>query len=329
MPQLSVIIPVYNAARFLDDCLSSVCSQTFQDIEILCVDDGSCDDSREILSKWAAGDGRVHVFSQSNQGLSAARNTGLHQATGEYVAFVDADDRIARDMYAEMMEKAMHRHLDVIGCSFLTVPGGHYSLFPLKTEEVLDFKSLIATSDHIESSNDLCFVWRYLFRRTILENNQICFLGKLRMAEDMVFVTEAMAASRRILLLQEAYYFYRTDNSASLMKTTHDPVRLVAIPLSWQAKMDQIRRFRMDDYSPCSSDLARYTLWNLLPMMMEALPVEAGREGVRNILSTEMICKSCKILGFANPFDSWKEYLYYLAVKFRLPAVVSRLYLHK
>jgi len=64
-------------------------------------------------------------------------------------------------------------------------------------------------------------------------------------------------------------------------------------------------------------------------MMMEALPAEAGREGVRAILSTEMLRKSCKILGFANPFDTWKEYLYYLAVKFRLPALVSHLYFHK
>ena len=105
--------------------------------------------------------------------------------------------------------------------------------------------------------------------------------------------------------------------------------RLEAIPLGWNEKMDQIQRFRMDDYSPCSSDLARYTLRNLLPMMMEALPAEAGKEGIRKIISTEMLCKSCKILGFASPFDNWREYLYYLAVKFRLPALVSRLYFHK
>ena len=327
MPKLSVIIPVFNVASYLDGCLASVCEQTFRDMEIICIDDGSSDSSGEILSRWADSDPRIRVFRQPNSGPSRTRNAGLDQATGDYVAFADADDRLAPEMYARLLEKALTQDLDVVGCSYVTYPDGRHSVFSLKTGTVLDFHALIASDDHVESSNDLCFVWRYLFRRSTLEKGHIRFTPELRMAEDMVFVTEAMAASRRILLMEEAYYYYRIDNPASLMKSSHDPARLNAIPLSWRVKMDQIRRFRMDDFSPCSAGLARYTLRTLLPMMMAALPAEAGREGVRNILSTEMLRESCRMLGYTNPFDNWKEYLYYLAVKFRLPAV--RLYLHK
>ena len=326
MPKLSVIIPVFNVASYLDGCLVSVCDQTFRDMEIICIDDGSSDSSGEILSRWADSDPRIRVFRQPNSGPSRTRNAGLDQATGDYVAFADADDRLAPEMYARLLEKALTQELDVVGCSFMPYPEGRRSVFSLKTGTVLDFHALIASDDHVESSNDLCFVWRYLFRRSTLEKGHIRFTPELRMAEDMVFVTEAMAASRRILLMEEAYYYYRIDNPASLMKSSHDPARLNAIPLSWRAKMDQIRRFRMDDFSPCSADLAHYTLRNLLPMMMRALPAEAGKEGVKEILSTEMIRQSCRILGFRNPFDNVKEYLYYLAVKFRFPALVCRLY---
>ena len=328
MPKLSVIIPVFNVASYLDGCLASVCDQTFRDMEIICIDDGSSDSSGEILSRWADSDPRIRVFRQPNSGSAVARNSGLDHATGDYVAFADADDHLAPEMYARLLEKALTQELDVVGCSFMPYPEGRRSVFSLKTGTVLDFHALIASDDHVESSNDLCFVWRYLFRRSTLEKGHIRFTPELRMAEDMVFVTEAMPASRRILLMEEAYYYYRIDNPASLMKSSHDPARLNAIPLSWRAKMDQIRRFRMDDFSPCSADLAHYTLWNLLPMMMRALPAEAGKEGIREILSTEMIRQSCRILGFRNPFDNVKEYLYYLAVKFRLSALVYRLY-HK
>ena len=327
MPLLSVIIPVYNAEHYLEDCLESVCGQSFRNMEIICVDDGSTDSSKKILNRVSNRDSRVRVYTKNNGGLSSARNYGIEQASGDFIAFVDADDMVLPSMYTAMIEAMIRFNLDMAGCSFTTYPSGEVKKYSLKTGRIMDFASLLSTDQHIESSNDLCFVWRYLFCRQLI--GSVRFREDIRFAEDMIFVTELMGRSEKILLMDMPYYQYRTDNPNSLMRNRCNLDRLEAIPLGWNEKMDQIQRFRMDDYSPCSSDLARYTLRNLLPMMMEALPAEAGKEGIRKIISTEMLCKSCKILGFASPFDNWREYLYYLAVKFRLPALVSRLYFHK
>lgn len=88
MPKLSVIIPVFNVASYLDGCLASVCDQTFRDMEIICIDDGSSDSSGEILSRWADSDPRIRVFRQPNSGPSRTRNAGLDQATGDYVVWL-------------------------------------------------------------------------------------------------------------------------------------------------------------------------------------------------------------------------------------------------
>ncbi len=97
MPYISVIIPVYNAAAYLRECIDSLLSQTFTDWEALCVDDGSTDESGIILDEYAAKDRRIKVFHQSNKGVSAARNFALESAKGEYVCFLDGDDIFDRD----------------------------------------------------------------------------------------------------------------------------------------------------------------------------------------------------------------------------------------
>ena len=99
MPAISVIVPIYNVEPYLSQCLDSIISQTLADIEIICVNDGSTDNSLQILQKYAAQDNRIKIINQPNQGLSAARNSGIDVATGEFIGFVDSDDYIAPDFY--------------------------------------------------------------------------------------------------------------------------------------------------------------------------------------------------------------------------------------
>lgn len=98
-PLITVIVPVYNVEKYLRRCLDSIIRQTYQNLEILCIDDGSIDNSGEICEQYAARDARIKVIHQENQGLSTARNRGLDAAEGEYIAFVDSDDYILEDMY--------------------------------------------------------------------------------------------------------------------------------------------------------------------------------------------------------------------------------------
>ena len=165
---VSIIIPVYNVAGYLDECLASLVVQSYRDIEIICVNDGSTDGSDAILKQWAERDSRIKLLSQSNKGLSAARNAALDVALGEYVAFVDADDRVEKEMFPHLMERVSKYDLDAVGCCYKTFPDGNRSRFSFRTGEVLDFPAMLGSSKRYQSSNDLCLCWRYIFRKEIL-----------------------------------------------------------------------------------------------------------------------------------------------------------------
>ena len=117
-PLISVIIPVYNVEKYLRRCLDSVVAQTYRNLEIICVDDGSVDESGKICDQYAVRDARIKVIHQENQGLSAARNRGLDAAEGAYIAFVDSDDYILEDMYKKMLDKLLDYNVDLCVCQW-------------------------------------------------------------------------------------------------------------------------------------------------------------------------------------------------------------------
>lgn len=117
-PKISIIVPVYNCAKYLKSCVTSLLSQTYQNLEIVFINDGSADDSLELLQSYAKSDSRIKVISQKNQGLSAARNTGLKNSTGEYVTFVDGDDQIEPAMIYSMVNTLLQEKADIVACSF-------------------------------------------------------------------------------------------------------------------------------------------------------------------------------------------------------------------
>ena len=114
LPKISVIIPVYNTAKFLRQCLDSVVTQTLHDIEIICIDDGSTDASLDILNEYAENDSRITILTQQNKGAGAARNAGMRAAHGEYIHFLDSDDMISPGAYKVLYETASAEKLDVL-----------------------------------------------------------------------------------------------------------------------------------------------------------------------------------------------------------------------
>ena len=115
---ISVIVPVYNVEPYLRKCLDSIVAQTYTDLEILVIDDGSTDRCGAICDSYAERDPRIRVFYTENRGLSAARNLGLDHATGEYIGFVDSDDWIEPDMYEVLLKKAVQTDADIVTCRF-------------------------------------------------------------------------------------------------------------------------------------------------------------------------------------------------------------------
>lgn len=126
IPKVSIVIPVYNTGKYLTKCLESVCAQTLQDIEIICVNDGSTDNSAKILADHAARDERVRVIEQVNSGELAARNSGIQAARGEWIGFVDSDDWISPDMYERLLSNGERTGADISHCGLMfCYPDGH------------------------------------------------------------------------------------------------------------------------------------------------------------------------------------------------------------
>lgn len=221
MAKVSVVVPVYNVECYLRQCLDSIINQSLQDIEIICVDDGSTDSSPEILDEYARMDSRVHILRQKNLYAGVARNTGLTAATGEYVIFWDSDDYFALDALEKLYNRAVAYQADICVCDaqdFDTKSGkkmAHAYLHkPLPESEVFSaqtYKSYIYTFT-------APVTWNKLFRREFLLKENIRF-QEIKHINDVLGVFTAMSCAERIVILQEKLIFYRTNRENSLMST--------------------------------------------------------------------------------------------------------------
>lgn len=217
MSRISVIVPVYNVEGFLDACLSSLEEQSLSDIDIICVNDGSTDGSRAVLSRWEKHDRRIRVIDKTNGGLSSARNVGIDAATTEYVCFLDSDDRFHPNACAEMV-----RLLDQTGADVLTFGA---TLNPPETHDKrLEFE--LSPRDAIFEGYDSNlmfheasrpFSWRTACRREFLDNYGIRFEEDVRFGEDQVFDFAIYPRASRTALSSEKLYEYRVARDGSLM----------------------------------------------------------------------------------------------------------------
>ena len=211
--KISVIVPIYNVAEYLPECIESVQKQTFDDFEIILVDDGSTDGSGKICDDYAANDARIQIIHQNNAGLSAERNAGLEIATGDYIAFVDSDDIVADEYLSCMYEEITAQSADMVIAqhkSFKQSVGG-------SKPNTQNKNSLLV------SGREACFiryagydkvypaVWGKLYRREIF--NDLRFpLGRIH--EDQYVISVALQKCRKILISDAELYYYRTRENS-------------------------------------------------------------------------------------------------------------------
>lgn len=214
MDKISIIIPVYNASRYLYECMKTVLNQTYSNIEVILVDDGSSDGSGELCDKFSTEDSRIKVIHQKNSGVSAARNAGLKLASGEYIAFIDADDMIHADMYEVMLKKAKEYNADMVatGVTIRNLNGQEQPEYPLRTS--IDEMSCEAALEKLLTKRLNVAVYTKLFKREII--NEVKFRNDKRYSEDKFFVFEAILRSRKIIEIPECKYIYvKREDSAT------------------------------------------------------------------------------------------------------------------
>ena len=204
-PAISVIVPVYKVEKYLNECIDSILHQTFADFELILVDDGSPDGCPALCDAAAAKDSRVRVIHQSNKGLSGARNTGLDAARGDWIAFVDSDDKVLPEYLEKLYSKAIKEKPDIVICDFMTIhEDGSYFRYQEKLvkDENLSQENLIRKI----LLTPFVVVWTKLYRRELL--SKIRFqVGRLY--EDAFFTAELFPYIKKAVCIPEALYCYR------------------------------------------------------------------------------------------------------------------------
>ena len=203
-PLVSIIIPVYNVEKYLDKCLDSVVNQTYTNLEIILVDDGSPDRCPAICDEWKSRDSRIKVIHQPNGGLSRARNAGLKIATGEFIGFVDSDDWIEPDMYETLLSTMLETGADIVVCNFYCEEVNSDAFIQKPKSPVIErytaeeaLKLLISEKTFIHP-----VVWNKLFRKHLLTN---LLFPEDKIYEDNLWTPQAIGGANSIITMKITY----------------------------------------------------------------------------------------------------------------------------
>lgn len=231
MPKVSIIIPVYNASAYLSESVESALKQSLEDIEVICIDDGSTDDSLAILRRYEAADKRVRVLTQPNSGGSSARNTALGVASGEYVMFLDADDVYSHTIVGEAYERARLKKVDIVFYNFARFTGKPSKLAVVNRihpDQSLDFFTKESYAEGF--FNDFAIItWNKLIKRSVLVENTIIFNTELSHNHDVDFSIRLMLAAESFSWINSVGYYYRLNSDGITATNRSDPLNVLKI----------------------------------------------------------------------------------------------------
>lgn len=267
---ISIIVPVYNMENYLDRCMDTILNQTYKNLEIILVDDGSTDKSAQMCDDYARKDSRIKVVHKVNGGLSDARNAGLKLVTGEYIGYVDSDDWIEYDMYEKMYNACEKNNAQVAVCRYACEDDNTSTeKDSTKTGQDSPSKQVVLTKDEILDIY-ICghdeyiiynSVWSKLFRRDLVED---LIFPKGQNSEDIVYTTKAFCRLDKAVYIDEPLYHYVVDRAGSIMNEAAEQkiaTRMFRdeIPF-WREHIECISK----NVSKQKGDMAAYYFWRRL-----------------------------------------------------------------
>ena len=253
MELISVIVPVYNVEAYVAKCIESIQNQSYQHLEIILVDDGSTDDSGDICDQYAAYDDRIKVIHQENGGISAARNTGIEAANGDYIAFVDSDDYIAPNMYEDMLHILKDNDLDILECTAFRDKDGTII-------EGCNDGSLEIFNRHeaLKMAMHDCFiaVWSQMYKRSAIGDVRFPVGRKF---EDTAVSYLFIANTNRVGHINRCYYYYRL-NPNSITQTSFDPKSRWDFVIGYEERLQYAIHHHLPYVDDCNSLLMKAVL---------------------------------------------------------------------
>ena len=333
MPQISIIIPVYNVELYLEQCLNSILEQTFKDIEVICVNNSSTDKSLEILEKYAQKDKRLRIFTEENKGPGSGRNKGLDEATGKYVLFVDADDFVDIDLCQTLYEESEKNNLDVCSCDYLFYHNKTNTVSPRSKALQLDCRYDLdrangdTTDDFAKFFFAFSATWLKLIRRDLIEKASLRF--PYGAVEDVPFVVSLGVRCNRIKMLEKPLGYYRVAQTTNI---SSDASRML---------IDGIKNFaflenNLRNYG-VFEEVKETFLFNKMVLLIGDEKLFAGRLGnipydkvqqAYNLIREDMASLDERIFNKRNAFFRWKVRRFKRAVAendFKFPKKLRRL----
>lgn len=254
MPSISVIVPVYQAEKYLKKCVESVIKQTFSDWELILVDDGCTDASPAICDQCAAEDDRIRVFHRKkNAGVSAARNLGLNEAKGEYIAFLDVDDRYEFRALETMWCLREQTGADTVACAHLNLyPNGAKTIEPVLPAGTYDEQGIQAgiidplLGDRLRLPVFNGFIWRYLFSAKIIRSAQITFEGAY--LEDELFLLEYFNNAHKLAVTEQPLYRYFLNPSSATHRYMKNYMKVFERFMARKAAL--VKKYKLEESHP-------------------------------------------------------------------------------
>lgn len=214
MPKISVIVPVYNAEKFLSECIKSVLNQTYKDFELLLINDGSTDNSANICKSFAENDSRIILFNKSNEGVSKTRQFGINKSKGEYIIFIDSDDKVDTNMLYCMLNKIVESASDMVICDYWAYENNKDKYIcqnPISCNNKSLLNSFLSQKLHGSCCNKMVRKEFYL---------KVTFPLNLNYSEDTYVIMHIVNLGAKVVYLNSAFYHYRlTGNENSIMKS--------------------------------------------------------------------------------------------------------------
>lgn len=221
--KLSIIVPVYKVEQYLDECIKSLVNQSYKNIEIILIDDGSPDRSGEICDDWARNDNRIYVIHKSNEGAAKARNEGLRMASGEYIGFVDSDDYVSPYMFETLIHLMSYYHCDIVECGFYKTDTSYLKFDKniIDTPKIVDSET--ALKYHIQDKLFKQTIWNKVYNKSV-----IVPFTEGKYIDDEFWVYQVIGKSKRLISVDAKMYAYR-QQAQSVMHAGYSLKRLDAL----------------------------------------------------------------------------------------------------
>lgn len=225
---LSIIIPIYNAERYFRECIESILNQSYCEWEVIVINDGSSDNTRDLLDEYQKRDGRIKVFHKENEGVAIARNVGLKQATGDYTLFCDADDVMLPEALQAIADNLKQNPVDYLRYEFKTIDAQGHDIYPnyeAKRRQKYAGKTVDAATCITDIVRSEFFLWSGAFNKQIIEEHYLTFLESCTYNEDTLFMLRFFCNSKTHSYLASICYGYRKYDGAVTAKFTEKNFR--------------------------------------------------------------------------------------------------------